>query len=230
MSDAFLVDAAKRDVPETYAERRKKAINRSIERGAVKSRQQREQEAREEALARNMVDDSEQNSKALAMMMKMGFKPGQALGQKRPPLGEPREGDADAGAQRARSDSPRIRIDPIEVEMRQGDQGPGSFFCPLPPCASLTCFSPARSQGPRCRQQKGEATQTRSISIITGPDGIHGPICGARQGRLRQPQGRGPPPWCQTDLRGTRPSQGSTSERRFTSFFFQPCKWHLVQT
>jgi hypothetical protein len=129
MSDAFLVEAEKRDVPETYAQRRKKAINRSIERGTVKSRQQREQEAREEALARNMVDDSEKNNKALAMMMKMGFKPGQALGQKRPapPPDQPGEGEDTTDAQRARSDSPKVRIDPIEVEMRQGEEKHSSY-------------------------------------------------------------------------------------------------------
>jgi hypothetical protein len=122
MSDKFLVQAeSSRPGPATYAERRRKEVNRAAERGIVKSRKQREQEAREEALARNMVDDDEKNNKALSMMLKMGFKPGQALGRKR-------ENDAPSPADRSGSRSPAVRIDPIEVEMRQGKHG---FFYPF---------------------------------------------------------------------------------------------------
>ncbi|KAI0370278.1 hypothetical protein BV20DRAFT_995525 [Pilatotrama ljubarskyi] len=96
LSDKFLIDAASSgasssSAPKTYAERRKEAQKRAAlknEQNRTKSRREREREAREEALGRSLFEraqeearESGQQNKALAMMMKMGFKPGQALGR-----------------------------------------------------------------------------------------------------------------------------------------------------
>ncbi|KAI0356638.1 hypothetical protein OH77DRAFT_1436266 [Trametes cingulata] len=95
LSDKFLLEAssstASSSAPKTYAERRKEALKRAAlknEQNRTKSRREREREAREEALSRSLFEraqeearESGQQNKALAMMMKMGFKPGQALGR-----------------------------------------------------------------------------------------------------------------------------------------------------
>ncbi|KAH9894268.1 hypothetical protein C8Q73DRAFT_695078 [Cubamyces lactineus] len=96
LSDKFLVEAAaatssSSSAPKTYAERRKEAQKRAAlknEQNRIKSRRELEREAREEALSRSLFEraqeearESGRENKALAMMMKMGFKPGQALGK-----------------------------------------------------------------------------------------------------------------------------------------------------
>ncbi|KAI0663047.1 hypothetical protein C8Q70DRAFT_931046 [Cubamyces menziesii] len=96
LSDKFLVEAvaassSSSSAPKTYAERRKEAQKRAAlknEQNRVKSRRELEREAREEALSRSLFEraqeearESGRENKALAMMMKMGFKPGQALGR-----------------------------------------------------------------------------------------------------------------------------------------------------
>ena len=94
LSDKFLVEAnssASSSTSKTYAERRKEALKRSAlknEQNRKKSLKEREREAREEALNRSLFERAQeeaqgsgQQNKALAMMMKMGFKPGQALGK-----------------------------------------------------------------------------------------------------------------------------------------------------
>lgn len=98
MSDKFLSTlppSTTLSSSQTYAEKRRLAQRRAEDRGRVKSRAEREREAREEALARDLIRDRDdvvgvnpkqaegEGSKAVQMMMKMGFKPGQALGVKR---------------------------------------------------------------------------------------------------------------------------------------------------
>ncbi|KAI0650018.1 hypothetical protein C8Q79DRAFT_900584 [Trametes meyenii] len=100
LSDKFLIDAAaSSSVPKTYVERRKEAAKRA----ALKNEQNRtksQREAREEALARSLIEraqeearESGQQNKALAMMMKMGFKPGQALGREEDGGGKQKDED-----------------------------------------------------------------------------------------------------------------------------------------
>lgn len=92
LSDKFLLETA--PAPSglsTYAERRKEAQRLAAlknEQNKKKSKRQLELESREEGLRKSLFErakDEEaagQQNKALAMMMKMGFKPGQSLGQK----------------------------------------------------------------------------------------------------------------------------------------------------
>jgi hypothetical protein len=92
LSDKFLasLETPASSGPKTYSERRKDAHKRSErlqQTNRVKSRREREAEAREEGLSKTLFERAEEEkegggSKALAMMMKMGFKPGQSLGQK----------------------------------------------------------------------------------------------------------------------------------------------------
>lgn len=91
LSDKFLVEAVSSSAPKTYVDQRKETLRRNArknEDNRKKSRREREREAREEALNRSLFEraqeeakESGQQNKALAMMMKMGFKPGQALGK-----------------------------------------------------------------------------------------------------------------------------------------------------
>ena len=93
LSDKFLHDLqSTSSVPKTYSQRRKEAQRHSKlkdDKNRLKSRHQRELESRQEGLNKSLFDKiSEeqqagigQGSKALDIMMKMGFKPGQTLGQ-----------------------------------------------------------------------------------------------------------------------------------------------------
>jgi len=88
LSDKFLVDAtASSSQPKTYAQRRQEFLKQSRiknEHNRLKSRRQREQESREEGLQKSLFerDNEGGENKALGIMLKMGFKMGQSLGQK----------------------------------------------------------------------------------------------------------------------------------------------------
>lgn len=137
----------------TYAQRRAKQISRGQDKGRVMSRKAREEEARETALARNLLTgerysdgsglEGESGSqsmciifqhfvsdiysqiftatgnKALDMMKKMGFKPGQALG-KQVNTGSTDDGDSPL------STASDARTVPLDIHMRQG-----AFALPL---------------------------------------------------------------------------------------------------
>lgn len=91
LSDKFLLNTAEPQKPKTYSEKRKEALYKSRlknEENRLKSRRQLELESREEGLSKSLFERAEDDkasgqgseNKALSMMMKMGFKPGQALG------------------------------------------------------------------------------------------------------------------------------------------------------
>jgi G-patch domain len=93
LSDKFLTEAGSTSsAPKTYAQIRKQAKRNAQlknEQNRLKTRKQREVEAREEGLSKSLFERAKEDeeagistgSKALSMMMKMGFKPGQSLGQ-----------------------------------------------------------------------------------------------------------------------------------------------------
>jgi len=94
LSDKFLAQleaASKPQQPKSYTERRKQTLKRSQllnEHNRKKSRKQMELEAREEGLQTSLIQKAQEEAKetgkqnkALAIMMKMGFKPGQSLGE-----------------------------------------------------------------------------------------------------------------------------------------------------
>lgn len=89
--DKFLV-ASNTSTPKTYSELRKDAQRRSKlknESNKLKGRRQRELEAREEGLSKSLFERAKEEeaagvgsgNKALSIMMKMGFKPGESLGK-----------------------------------------------------------------------------------------------------------------------------------------------------
>src|SRR5258705_11264886 len=93
LSDKFLVDPnASSSAPCTYSQRRKGAKKRGQlknERNRPKSRRQLELESRESGLSKSLFERAKEEetsglgsgNKALSIMMKMGFKPGQSLGR-----------------------------------------------------------------------------------------------------------------------------------------------------
>jgi hypothetical protein len=93
LSDKFLIDHnASSSAPHTYSQRRKEIQKRSQlknERNRTKSRRQLELESRESGLSRSLFERAKEEeasgigsgNKALSIMMKMGFKPGQSLGR-----------------------------------------------------------------------------------------------------------------------------------------------------
>ncbi|KAI9745253.1 MAG: hypothetical protein M1818_001532 [Claussenomyces sp. TS43310] len=105
MSMAIEEPAAPRQ-KETYTQRRRRKEREAEARGRVKSKAERAAEeaaAREDALAKSMLSDSAAaSSKGLAMMAKMGFTPGKALGK------------GDAG-----------RIEPVGIFMKEDRSGIG---------------------------------------------------------------------------------------------------------
>ncbi|GAA5937541.1 hypothetical protein JCM3775_001263 [Rhodotorula graminis] len=68
----------------SYAQKRKRALIRSEDKGRTKSRKQHEDDTRAQGLATNLILQAQQDghdSKALHMMKSMGYKPGDALGR-----------------------------------------------------------------------------------------------------------------------------------------------------
>ena len=132
MSDALLQPAAA-GAPTSkgnlsYTERRRQAANRSFERGRVQSRREQEREAREEGLRTNLMSaPSAAENKALGMMKKMGFMPGQALGKQKavdPILEDKKEEPAfDPFLRRGLASSKTAgdkRLEPIKIQMPEG--------------------------------------------------------------------------------------------------------------
>jgi G-patch domain len=90
LSDKFLTVAEPQKL-KTYTEKRKETLRKSHfknERNRTKSRRQLELESREEGLSKSLFERAEDDqasghgpeNKALSMMKKMGFRPGQTLG------------------------------------------------------------------------------------------------------------------------------------------------------
>jgi hypothetical protein len=90
LSDKFL-SITEPQKPKTYSEKRKEALHKSLlkdERNRTKSIRHLELESRTEGLSKSLFERAEDDkassrgteNKALSMMMKMGFKPGQVLG------------------------------------------------------------------------------------------------------------------------------------------------------
>lgn len=91
LSDKFLAEATNPAKPLTYSQRRKEAeklAKLKNEQNRTKSRRQREVESREAGLSKSLFEKAKEDeaaglagNKALSIMMKMGFKPGQSLGK-----------------------------------------------------------------------------------------------------------------------------------------------------
>lgn len=136
LSDKFLVEAvASSSQPKTYAKKRQEALRQSRlknEQNRLKSRREREQESREEGLRKSLFERAKEDSeggenKALGIMLKMGFKIGDSLGQKdASPVDEvgPSESDTRGSAEPSerRSGSPESshRAEPLPLSEWSG--------------------------------------------------------------------------------------------------------------
>ncbi|KAJ1306006.1 hypothetical protein OPQ81_010721 [Rhizoctonia solani] len=107
LSDKFLasLEAPKPSNNVSYAERRRIAQRESERKrleGRIKSRREMEEEARREGLSRSLfekesdAEGGQSSNKAMSMMLKMGFKPGESLGKKEEPVKPPSNDTADA--------------------------------------------------------------------------------------------------------------------------------------
>ncbi|KAL1693826.1 hypothetical protein GGG16DRAFT_100858 [Schizophyllum commune] len=155
LSDKFLLAASAPEKPQTYLQRRKEAEKRAHERNVQnrkKSRRQLEQEAREEGLSKSLFERAAEEAraaeqvkegkaataegqapvgnKALAMMMKMGFKPGQSLGRKEEEEAKEEEKKAESSAptrspSASAATTSRHLINPIAINEWSGKVGIG---------------------------------------------------------------------------------------------------------
>jgi hypothetical protein len=91
MSDKFLASVSEPAVPQTYSARRNQQTLKSLRAGQANAKPTqklavREEIARREGLERNLFEEPERNAggnKAMAMMMKMGWTPGESMGKKK---------------------------------------------------------------------------------------------------------------------------------------------------
>ncbi|KAI6249952.1 G patch domain-containing protein 11 [Erysiphe necator] len=92
---------------ETYTQRRLRKEREARERGRAKTKQEiaaQEKLAREKALGKSILLDASKDNKGLAMMTKMGFKPGAALG---------------------RPDNLGARLEPVKIQIKEDRGGIG---------------------------------------------------------------------------------------------------------
>jgi G-patch domain len=139
LSDKFLTTITEPQKPKTYSETRKEALRKSLlkdEQNRTKSARQLELESREEGLSKSLFERAEDDkasgrgteNKALSMMMKMGFKPGQALGV-------PANVDVDEGSTSIGTMTPPCRRNPSPSPVTLGIQPQiheGGLVNPLP--------------------------------------------------------------------------------------------------
>lgn len=135
LSDAFLLKAetASTSSSLSYSERRRKA-QRDAEtkdlQNRKKKQRQLELDARQEALSKSLFERAKEEeesgakpgNKALSMMMKMGFKPGQSLGKTDDVVEEPASSSTTtdpATATRSSTTAPHL-IEPLPIKMWAG--------------------------------------------------------------------------------------------------------------
>lgn len=165
LSDKFLIESApsgSKSQGNSYSERRRQAQRKSELKNVQnrkKSRRQLEEEAREEGLKKSLFERAKEEeqelgtqSKAMSLMMKMGFKPGQTLGASdsmaeshlgrsseriavSPTVAESTNEMTD-GSDLKDSNKLQHRKEPLPIELRSGER-------PLPLCNILDSLVPS---------------------------------------------------------------------------------------
>lgn len=154
LSEKFLQPESSKKIarPMTYAERRKEAARQSEAKqkaNRTRSRREVEEEARREGLSKSLFERAREEeeeraekrlktedgavtkNKAMAMMLKMGFKEGQALGAKDPEQQDRRDdGDSEEVKDKDRRDKSGHLVEPLPLAMWAGEL---SFQC-IAPC------------------------------------------------------------------------------------------------
>ncbi|OCH88306.1 hypothetical protein OBBRIDRAFT_94146 [Obba rivulosa] len=186
LSDKFLQELTAPAAPRTYAEKRKEAQRLAAlknEQNRRKSRKQLELEAREEGLRKSLFERAKedeasgQQNKALAMMMKMGFKPGESLGVKHdtdspPSPSAPASAEAtptgdgastpEAGASASARPSTQHRAEPLPLSEWAGRKGIGLGKRPASPGASERLAKMARMAADQKEQTDHSAFRDRA--------------------------------------------------------------------
>jgi hypothetical protein len=172
MSDKYLVEPpAKKPTHQTYAQRRSLAAKKHLE-SQPKPRAVREEEARRKALETSLFERGEEQGvgagKAMGLMMKMGWKPGEGLGKRaeepqekiraRSPEGSEDDDDdpphAGIGSKRRKLSPTRQtqRTEPLRISMWAGKSGLGTHQrSPSPENMSFLLrqtADPTNSKGP----------------------------------------------------------------------------------
>ncbi|KAJ7368146.1 hypothetical protein DFH08DRAFT_830517 [Mycena albidolilacea] len=141
--DQFLVDSKPTSAPKTYSQIRKEAAKQSKlknEQNRTKPLRQREIESRTEGLSKSLFERAKEEedaglgsgNKALSIMMKMGFKPGQALGKAdEPPVpaapDEPQSIAGPSNSDDSSSNPKRLahKVEPLPINEWAGKRGIG---------------------------------------------------------------------------------------------------------
>lgn len=141
MDDAFLTQAAeleKKDgkgKDQTYGEMRLQALKQSEDKnmaGRIVSKKQRERETIEEGLERNIIkeagEEGDSSNKALNMMIKMGFKPGQSLGKREHDVVDKVGNESENGPEHAGEHThpqKKAHVEPVKPYFLDGRSGIG---------------------------------------------------------------------------------------------------------
>ncbi|EOR04945.1 Coiled-coil domain-containing protein 75 [Wallemia ichthyophaga EXF-994] len=141
MDDAFLTQAAeleKKDgkgKDQTYGEMRLQALKQSEDKnmaGRIVSKKQRERETIEEGLERNIIkeagEEGDSSNKALNMMIKMGFKPGQSLGKREHDVVDEVGNESENGPEHAGEHThpqKKAHVEPVKPYFLDGRSGIG---------------------------------------------------------------------------------------------------------
>ncbi|GAA5897301.1 hypothetical protein JCM8208_003782 [Rhodotorula glutinis] len=133
----------------SYAQKRKRALIRSEDKGRTKSRKQVEEDKRAQGLGTNLIQRAEQEgagSKALEMMKSMGYKPGDALG---------RQADAEPAPSTSTSTAPSTSTGSSTAGPSRGGLGfARASFAPVGGSASVsTEGSSAPAPAPQARTE-----------------------------------------------------------------------------
>lgn len=126
---------------DTYSERRRKKLNETYEKGKTRPREEREKQKRQQGLSKSLfgemeeeeesaltsttkgkrkerldsVEEGNSGSKALRMMLSMGFKPGKGIGKF---LVEDDDDDDSQGESESEENPTKVRIDPLDIDER----------------------------------------------------------------------------------------------------------------
>lgn len=145
LSDKFLAEGTSSTRPQTYSNLRKEAQKKALlknEQHRQKSRYQREVESREEGLSKSLFTRAKEEqeagiatgNKAMSIMMKMGFKPGQSLGKTDDEPADAAPVSIDVASSSKKSGG--HKVEPLPLNEWEGRKGIGTRKRALSPTAA----------------------------------------------------------------------------------------------
>ncbi|KAK0206236.1 hypothetical protein DFS33DRAFT_572726 [Desarmillaria ectypa] len=152
LSDKFLVENTSSTRPQTYSSLRKEVQKKSLlknEQHRQKSRYQREVESREEGLSKSLFTRAKEEqeagiatgNKAMSIMMKMGFTPGQSLGKTDD---EPADTAPSIDVASSSKKSGGHKVEPLPLNEWEGRKGIGTRKRALSPTSAERIAKMAR--------------------------------------------------------------------------------------